>query len=162
MFGTIGGLFAEPPTMTMTVPVRELEGASELTTYLDRILAAHRATAARDDRPLDDLIERASRVPPARGFPRALQVVADQGDVAVIAEVKRRSPSKGDLAPDLDPAALAAAYEAGGAACLSVLTDAEFFGGSAADLSGRPGGVSPAGAAQGLHRRRPRRVRRPA
>jgi len=56
------------------------------------------------------------------------------GDVAVISEIKRRSPSKGDLQADLDPADLASRYEAGGAACMSVLTDSDWFGGSADDL----------------------------
>jgi len=100
-------------------------------TYLDRILAAKRAVAASDDRPLDDLVSAARRLPPTRGFAAALTA----GDrLAVIAEVKRRSPSKGDLAADLDPAVLVGAYAAGGAVALSVLTDSEFFGGSADDL----------------------------
>ena len=68
---------------------------------------------------------------PARGFRAALAAV---GHLAVISEVKRRSPSKGDLYAGLNPAVLAQDYERGGASCLSVLTDEEFFGGSITDL----------------------------
>jgi indole-3-glycerol phosphate synthase len=106
-------------------------------TYLDRILDAHRRAARDDTRSLDALMREARDVPPTRGFRAALAARASPagGDlVAVIAEVKRRSPSKGPLFPDLDPTRLASSYERGGAACLSVLTDAEFFGGSPADL----------------------------
>jgi indole-3-glycerol phosphate synthase len=113
-----------------------------MTTYLDRILERHREAAAADHRPLDELVERASAAPTARGFRAALAEVARGGDLAVIAEIKRRSPSKGDLHPDLDPALLAATYERGGAACLSVLTDEEFFGGSVADLQAARGAAS--------------------
>jgi len=100
-------------------------------TYLDRILERHRAVAAAETRSLDDLLSRAAGAPATRGFRAALQA---SESLAVISEIKRRSPSKGDLNPDLDPALMAKTYEAGGAACLSVLTDAEFFGGSVADL----------------------------
>jgi indole-3-glycerol phosphate synthase len=102
-----------------------------MATYLDRILTAHRARADADDRALAPLVAEARAQSRPRGFAAALRASAGLG---VIAEVKRRSPSKGDLAVDLDPATLARAYERGGATCLSVLTDADFFGGSAEDL----------------------------
>lgn len=102
-----------------------------MATYLDRILAHHREAAAHDTRDLIAMRARAAQMPPTRGF-RAALVGSDR--LAVISEVKRRSPSKGDLDRDLDPAALAATYERGGASCLSVLTDEEFFGGSILDL----------------------------
>ncbi|MFT3855407.1 MAG: indole-3-glycerol phosphate synthase TrpC [Ilumatobacteraceae bacterium] len=100
-------------------------------TYLDKIVARHRETAAADARPLDELVERARSMPAARGFRDAL---AGADRLAVISEIKRRSPSKGALNVDLDPATMAATYASGGASCLSVLTDEEFFGGSVADL----------------------------
>jgi indole-3-glycerol phosphate synthase len=100
-------------------------------TYLDRILARHREHAAADVRALERLRVDARSMPPTRGFRAAL---AGRDQLGVIAEIKRRSPSKGDLDVGLDPAVLAATYERGGAACMSVLTDVEFFGGSVDDL----------------------------
>lgn len=70
-------------------------------------------------------------MPATRGFRRALD---EAEGIAVISEIKRKSPSKGDLFPGLDPAALAQDYARGGASCLSVLTDEEWFGGSVLDL----------------------------
>ena len=99
-------------------------------TVLDRIVAAHREAAAADSRDLEQLKEAAAAAPPPRRFRKSM----GRWGLDVIAEIKRRSPSKGDLAPDLDPAAVAEAYEAGGAVALSVLTDREFFGGSPDDL----------------------------
>ena len=101
-----------------------------MATYLDRIIAEHRAAAAADTRSLLELHDAASAMPPVRGFRTAL----GQPGLSVISEVKRRSPSKGDLFGGLDPATLAGQYAAGGASCLSVLTDADNFGGSADDL----------------------------
>ncbi len=69
-----------------------------------------------------------------RPFVSAISAASANGSVAVISEIKRRSPSKGPLDLDLDPATMALDYQSGGAACLSVLTDEGFFGGSAADL----------------------------
>jgi indole-3-glycerol phosphate synthase len=111
-----------------------------MTTYLDRILAAHRQAAEADERDMAGLLAgaRSPGLPAPRGFRSALTA---QPGVSAIAEVKRRSPSKGDLAPDLDPAALAVAYQRGGAACISVLTDREFFGGSPEDLQAARGAV---------------------
>jgi len=105
---------------------------------LQRILAvkAEEVEAARARVPLDG-IRRAAESAAAsdaaarpRGFERALRARIAAGRAAVIAEVKKASPSKGVLRADFDPAAIAASYERGGAACLSVLTDVRFFQGA--------------------------------
>lgn len=98
---------------------------------LEAIVAAHRARAAADPRDPAALVRRAQETAPARGFRAAL---ASSDGLAVVAEIKRRSPSRGDIAPDLEAGATAREYVAGGAACLSVLTDHDYFGGSADDL----------------------------
>jgi len=79
--------------------------------------------------PLAELRARINDARPARGFAAAIEAKIAQGHAAVIAEIKKASPSKGVIRADFDPAAIARSYAANGAACLSVLTDVDFFQG---------------------------------
>lgn len=103
-----------------------------LPTILERILVAKReeVAAGKAQASEAELRARAGSLPPARGFVRALETAAKQGP-AVIAEVKKASPSAGVIREDFRPADIARAYAAGGAACLSVLTDTPWFQGHA-------------------------------
>lgn len=138
-------------------------------TYLDRIVASHREAARKDTRTLEPLLRKALSCAKSRGFSRRIAETAfyppggnansscgstvhtsrnaehakksepTVSELAVIAEIKRKTPSEGDLrmghtAGEIDAGELARQYEQGGAACLSVLTDSAHFGGSAADL----------------------------
>ncbi len=98
---------------------------------LQRILTRkHEEVAVRSAaRSLEMLRVECANMPATRGFALALHARADRGQPAVIAEIKQASPSQGVIRPDFDPPAIAASYARHGAACLSVLTDADFFHG---------------------------------
>ncbi len=99
---------------------------------LRRILArkAEEVAERRARLPEQELRARLPEAPPVRGFRQALETRIRRGEPAVIAEIKKASPSKGVLRPDFDPEAIARAYAGAGAACLSVLTDVDFFQGA--------------------------------
>src|SRR5579875_2151469 len=115
-----------------------------MTDILQRIL--HRKREEIAERlarvPLSELRARNAGAPPPRGFAAALKARADAGRAAVIAEIKKASPSKGVIRPHFDPAAIAASYARGGATCLSVLTDTDFFQGGDACLQQARDGCS--------------------
>ncbi len=100
---------------------------------LEKIIATKQqeVIAAQVAKPFAEVDAQARATPPARGFERALRDKIAQSKPAVIAEIKRASPSKGLLRETFDPPAIAASYERAGAACLSVLTDKPFFQGAA-------------------------------
>src|SRR5690606_8026294 len=121
------------PSSTSSSPPRaNSRDNSPMTDILEKILARKREEVDQRSRirSLDSIRARALHQPPPRGFTAAMRRKIDAGRAAVIAEVKKASPSKGLIRKDFDPAAIARSYEAGGAACLSVLTDVDFFQGS--------------------------------
>ncbi len=108
-----------------------------MTDVLVEICDRKRAHVARikSRRPLSAVVDAAAGAAPPRGFHSRLIHAVGAGGYGLIAEIKRASPSKGLIRPDFDPATIARAYERGGAACLSVLTDSPYFSGADDHLS---------------------------
>lgn len=107
-----------------------------MSTALDRIIAYKRdeVAALKHARSEQSLLSDAAAMSAPRGFAARLTKISETGENALICEMKRKSPSAGEILPGADPTDIAAQYERGGAACLSVLTDGPSFGGNLADF----------------------------
>ncbi|MEO1303838.1 MAG: indole-3-glycerol phosphate synthase TrpC [Pseudomonadota bacterium] len=108
-----------------------------MSTALDKIISYKRdeVAALKREHAEQDLLSVASGQAAPRGFANRLSAIAATGDNALICEMKRKSPSAGEILPGADPSEIARQYETGGAACLSVLTDGPSFGGSLDDFA---------------------------
>ena len=108
-----------------------------MTTALDRIIEYKRdeVAALKASRSMASLLADAAASAPPKGFARRMTEIVSLGENALICELKRKSPSAGEIMPGADPVAIAKDYENGGAACLSILTDFRSFGGSLGDLA---------------------------
>lgn len=109
---------------------------TKIPTVLEKIVARKREEVIerKQKRSIEDLQQLIARQSPARGFVHSMERKIQNGQAAVIAEIKKASPSKGIIRENFYPAEIAISYEKGGAACLSVLTDVDFFQGSDAYL----------------------------
>jgi len=129
-----------PPTTPISVSTLEYQikvPDSEPRNILEKIVwhKETEVTRLREKVPLSTLQRQVQGLPKTKGFIQALRQQSEKQAPALIAEVKKASPSKGVIREDFDPVAIALSYDSGGATCLSVLTDSEFFQGSFTYLS---------------------------